>query len=69
LSLGEDGGLGALFGYALLALAIVVLGRVVVRHATGLGVWVIVFMYLLIDDAFEIHEQAGIRIGPDAPVT
>jgi len=64
LSIQEDHSLGEFFQYAkelLIALAIFQVARL--KHNRSYLVWTLLFIYLLLDDAMRIHDQAGLAIG------
>jgi len=59
-SLELDRGYAEFFQYAkVFSIAIMLLAITARSRVVGYGVWALLFLYLLIDDAFQIHEDFG----------
>jgi len=63
LSLGHDRGYSEIFQYIkefwIIALLLIVLTK---TRTTGYGVWALLFLYLLLDDALQLHETFGVYL-------
>lgn len=63
LSLETDRGLAELYQYAKISLIVVLLLSVRIRTGSiGYSVWALLFLYLVADDAFSVHEVLGEHI-------